>query len=113
MLPPAADDGFIAHVRLSKHAPPPSRKIINFVEAEFGLTQNPVALPSRHFASATGTHVQLMSLVPVMGAPASAQAGGPSGGVALASFVVPPSSLLLFAVVLLELELPQATSASA
>src|SRR5215472_1606547 len=104
---PGAEDGLFMHVNALKQAPPPSRKIISFLDAELGLTQNPVLLPSRHCASGTGTHVQVMSVAPVMGAPASAQAGGPRGA-ALASLVVPLSWPASVSDVLLELELPQA-----
>src|SRR5262249_5830998 len=44
-----------------KHAPPPSRKIITFVDDRLRLTPMPVDEPSRHLASANGTHVHFPS----------------------------------------------------
>src|SRR5690348_8769689 len=75
---PEADEAFTEQVSESKHALPPSRKIISLSDALFALTPNPVVDPSRQCDSGTSTHTQVLSMRPVTGAPASKVLGAPS-----------------------------------
>jgi hypothetical protein len=75
---PEADEAFTEQVSESKHALPPSRKIISLSDALFALTPNPVVDPSRQCDSGTSTQIQVLSMRPVIGRPASKVLGLPS-----------------------------------